>query len=387
MNVEKYLDQVEIVNWRRYFHENPELSFHEYKTSAYIEAELEKIGGIEILKPTPTSVIGVIKGAGEGKTIGLRADIDALPITEETEYDFKSKEDGVMHACGHDTHAAMLLGAAKVLANNKDSFNGTVKLIFQHAEELLPGGAIEIVKSGLIDDLDQIYGMHIVPNMPIGHVMSRVGPVMASADTVKLKIQGKGAHGSTPDKSIDPIMIGSLININVNHIMSRNISSFEKAVISTGVFQAGAAANIIPDTARLEFTVRTMSEEVRMQIKDRIESIIKGICEANDATYELDYELGYSVTINDEECVENIIAAAEVVLGADGYEEMPQMMGSEDFSAYRAVAPAGFMALGGGVAEEGYGQGAHHPKFCIDEGGLIYGTKMHIELIKNILGV
>ncbi len=385
MNVEKYLVEEEIIEWRRHFHQNPELSFQEYKTSAYIEEQLKAMG-IETMKPTPTSVVGVIKGDGEGKVIGLRADIDALPITEEAAVDFKSTEDGVMHACGHDTHAAMLLGAAKVLVNNRDAFNGTVKLIFQHAEELIPGGAIEIVKSGMIDDLDEIYGIHIFPNIPVGHVLSRPGPVMASSDVAKLKIQGKGAHGSMPDQSIDPVMIGSLVNLNVNQIISRNVSAFDKAVISTGVFQAGAASNIIPDTAHLEFTIRTMSEEVRMFIKERIEKIAKGICEANDATYELDYELGYSVVENDPNCLENVKKAAAVVLGENGYAEMPQMMGSEDFSAYKQIAPGAFMGLGGGVAADGYGYVNHHPKFCVDESALIYGTKMHVEIINIILG-
>ncbi|SHG99362.1 amidohydrolase [Anaerosphaera aminiphila DSM 21120] len=380
MNIEKYLDEKEIIGWRRWFHENGELSFKEYNTSAFIENELKKIGNIEILKPTPTSIIGVIKGPKEGKVVGLRADIDALPIEEEADVDFKSKNKGVMHACGHDTHAAMLLGAAKVLANNREELNGTVKLIFQHAEELPPGGAIEIVNSGMVDDVDEFYGIHIFPGLPAGHILSNTGAIMASSDTVTLKIQGKGAHGSMPDKSIDPIMIGSMIVININQIISRNINAFENAVISCGIFNSGTAENIIPDTANLKFTVRNLSEDVRRTIKSRIEDIIAGICKANGATYELDYLMGYDVNINDENCVNKIKKAAEKVVGLDNYVELPQQMGSEDFSSYRRIAPSGYLGLSGGSAEEGYEYVNHNPKFKIDEKALMYGAKMHIEL-------
>ncbi|RVU54592.1 M20 metallopeptidase family protein [Anaerosphaera multitolerans] len=380
MNIEKYLDEKEILSWRRWFHENAEMSFKEYNTSAYIEEELKKIGGIEILKPTPTSVIGVIKGNDKGKTVALRADIDALPIEEESDVEFKSKNKGVMHACGHDTHAAMLLGAAKILANNRESLKGSVKLIFQHAEESPPGGAVEIVNSHMVDDVDEFYGLHIMPGMSVGYILSNEGPIMASSDTVTIKIQGKGAHGSMPEKSIDPIMIGSMIVINVNQIISRNVNAFEKAVISCGVFNSGTAENIIPDTANLKFTVRNLSEETRELIEVRFKEIVDGICKANGATYEFEYMKGYDVNINSKECVDKIKKAAEKVVGKENYMDVPQQMGSEDFSFYRRIAPSGYFILSGGSAEEGYEYVNHHPKFKIDEKAFVYGVKMHVEL-------
>lgn len=384
--IQEQMPQTDMIKWRRHLHRYPELSFHEVETAKYIQKVLAEFSNLEVSSLTENSVIAILKGNKPGKTIALRADIDALPIMEEADVPFPSENPGVMHACGHDTHTAMLLGAVKVLSAMQDKIAGTVKFIFQPAEEVPPGGAKLLVEAGVMEDVDMVFGLHIAPNIPVGMIGTRKGAVSAASDVFTLKIKGRGSHGSTPDLSIDPIMIGVEIINNLNNIVSRNISPFDNAVISIGEFNAGKTANVIPDTAQIKGTVRTNNKEVRLFIKKRIEDIIDGICKMYDASYELDYLFGYSEVNNDSSATDIVIAAAEKVVGKNEMFEAPKMMGGEDFSAYTDVRPGSFFILGGGTAAQECGYMNHHPKFKIMEDCFPVGAGMHVQLILDILG-
>lgn len=327
----------------------------------------------------------MLKGAKPGKTIALRADIDALPITEEADVEFKSENPGVMHACGHDTHTAMLLGAVDTLVKMQDDLSGTVKFIFQHAEELPPGGAVELVRAGVMDDVDMVFGLHIFPMIPTGMIGISPGAFSSASDIATLLIKGKGAHGSMPDLAVDPILIGSEIVVNLNHIISRNVSPLANSVISVGAFHSGTVANIIPDTAQLELTIRNNDPKVREFVKNRMEEVIAGVCKMYGAEYEFDYTYGYDAVINDEKAVELVKEAALKTVGEENFFLMSPMMGGEDFSAYTQIRPGAFFVLGGGSADDGYRYINHHPKFKIDEDCFSSGAAMHVQLILDLL--
>lgn len=374
----KYLDEETIINWRHWLHQHPELAFQEYETSQYIVNALTEMGNIEVIRPTKTSVLGIIKGEKPGKTIGLRADIDALPISEESDLPYKSQTEGVMHACGHDTHAAMLLGAAAILSKITDQLHGTVKLIFQHAEELTPGGALDIIASGCLDDVDYFYGSHVFAPKTVGTFETISGPCMASQDSFNLRIQGKGAHGSMPEQSIDPIMIGANIVMNLNQIVSRNVGPLQNVVISMGRFTSGNIFNIIPDTAELEGTIRTNTKETRAFVEQRIRDVIDGICKAHGADYELKYTNGYGAVINDEHCTAIAKKVGIELLGEQAWSEGVRKMGSEDFSYYQEKAPGTYVFLGGGSEAEGCNFVNHHPKFQVSDKVLTTGVKLYV---------
>lgn len=375
-----------IVEWRRYLHQHPELSYKEYETSQFIYDTLSSFPNLELSRPTETSVLAILKGQGEGKTIALRADIDALPIQEESDVEFKSDVDGVMHACGHDTHTAMLLGAAHILSNMKDELSGTIKFIFQHAEEQTPGGAKQIVDAGVLEGVDEIYGLHILPNLKVGTLGVTSGYTTTAADGFYLKIQGRGSHGAMPENSVDPIVVGSEIVMALQTIVSRNVKPSEMAVISVGEFNSGQAPNIIADTAKLSCTIRSLNEDVRDLLEKRVKEIIEHITKANGATYELDYIRGYSAVYNSPELAVKAKNAALKAIGEEFVYDAPMLMASEDFSAYASVVPACFLWLGGGTAEEGCGYMNHHPKFKIIEESMFNGTKVEVQIILDLLG-
>lgn len=382
----KLITESNIIAWRRHLHQHPELSFQEVNTSQYIYEVLEKFQVYELERLTPTSVVATLKGAHPGKTIALRADIDALPITEETDVAFHSVNEGVMHACGHDAHTAMLLGAAEGIATLKDQLHGTVKLIFQHAEELLPGGAKELVAANVMEGVDYVFGIHVNPMLPTGAVGYRVGLTHASPDTFALTIQGKGAHAARPHVSIDPIVVGLEIGNALHHIVSRNIDPFDPAVVTIGEFTSGKAANVIPDTAFIQGTVRTVEPSTRKFIEDKIKATVDQITKMHGASYELEYITGYDPVINDAACVEIVTNAARKILTDEMILEQPAGMGGEDFSAYMTKAPGAFYYIGvGNEVDKGYGISVHHPKFKIDEAGLKNGAAMHVQLVIDLL--
>lgn len=375
----------QIIAYRRYLHQNPEPSFQEYETSQYIYDEMSKLNNVEVTRPTETSVLVKITGGKPGKKIGLRADIDALPIQEERpEFDFQSKKEGLMHACGHDGHTAILMVATQFLAEHADELEGEIYSIFQHAEELPPGGAQEMVATGLFNDFDFIYGHHLSSTLPLGTIDIKSGPNTGNADLYQLKIFGRGGHAAYPHKSIDPVIIGGQILEKLQTIVSRKVDPIHAAVISNTVFQAGTtqAMNIIPDTALLGGSVRTDDTAVRELVAEEIEKVAKATCEAYGATYELNYTYGYSAVYNDEEATTVVREIAEELFPGKTVE-LPLSMGGEDFSAFSDIVPATYTWIGAGNEEKGYDYPHHHPKFAFDEDSLLIGVKMFVGVAVN----
>lgn len=386
MNVRDFVNEEHIIEWRRHFHKNPELSFQEEQTSQYIFDVVSGFGVYEMSRPTRTSVLATLDTGKPGPSIALRADMDALPILEETDVEFKSQNDGVMHACGHDAHTAILMGTAEAVAKMKDQLTGRVTFIFQHAEELLPGGARELVAAGVMEGIEHVYGLHVAPGLPTGYVGWRVGATHAAADTFHLTIQGKGSHAATPQASNDPIVMGTELISALHHIVSRNISPFDNVVLTIGEFSSGNAANVIPDTAFIQGTVRTYTDENRKLMEKQVKATVDSIVSMHGGTYDLDYRIGYDAVINQEAEIYDVKEAATAVLGADHLINIPAGMGGEDFSAYLTKAPGAFYYLGVGTdASNGYGYSVHHPKFKIDESALVNGALVHTQLIVDKL--
>lgn len=370
-----------ILEWRRHIHQYPERSFHEVATARYVDSLLTSFGNIEVSRPTPTSVLGILHGTRPGKTVAFRADMDALPVQEETGLPFTSVVPGVSHACGHDTHTAMLLGTAKVLSQKQKDIHGTVYFLFQHAEEEGTGGAQEIIKTGVLKGVDAFFGMHALPNFPAGNIgILPVGAASTSADGFILTINGKGSHGSMPQLGIDPIVTGSEIVTALQTVVSRNVTPGEMAVVTVGKFQAGEAPNVIPDKAELAATVRTVSEPTRQLVATRIKSIVDHIAQANGATYNLDYEFGYPAILNDETLCTSARRSVTKALGTAYVFDAPRMSASEDFAYYKEVAPICFMVLG-----VGDGAANHSPKFNPDESALANGVKAEVQIILDYL--
>ncbi|CAM3844298.1 M20 family metallopeptidase [Alicyclobacillus pomorum] len=387
-HVRSLVEQVteDVVKWRRYLHQNPELSFEEEKTSQFVYDTLASFGGLELSRPTKTSVVARLKGAFPGPVLAIRADMDALPITEENHFDFASKTPGKMHACGHDGHTAMLLGTAKILSGLADKIHGEVRFIFQHAEELFPGGAQQMVDAGVMEGVDSVIGIHLWSPLEVGKIAVRSGPFMAAPDTFYITIRGKGGHAAQPHATVDPIVIAAQVVTNLQHIVSRNTDPLDPLVLSVTQFHAGTAHNIIPETVELNGTVRSFKPELRTEVPRRMEQIVKGITEAHGATYEFRYEQGYRPVINDEAVTEKVRQALIEVFGEDVVIEGEPHMGGEDFSAYQSVAPGTFFNVGAGNVEKGIVYPHHHPKFTIDEDSLPMGVEAFVGIVLKTLG-
>ncbi|WHY98409.1 M20 family metallopeptidase [Peribacillus simplex] len=368
----------EVVAWRRYLHKYPELSFQEEKTAQFVYETLQTFGELEISRPTKTSIVARLIGQQPGKVIALRADMDALPIEEENDFDFVSQNSGVMHACGHDGHTAMLLGTAKILTQLKDQVKGEVRFLFQHAEELPPGGAQEMVKAGVLDGVDMIIGSHLLSTLPLGKIGLGYGAVMAGADTFNITVVGKGGHASQPELTVDPIAIGTQVVSNLQHIVSRYRDAQEALVISVTQFHAGSAINVIPSSVSIGGSVRSFNPELREEIPNFIERIVKGITEAHGATYEFDYLFGYAPTNNDEEVTRLMDETVCEVFGEESREILKPIMGSEDFSAFQKVVPGSYIVIGARNEEKGIIHPHHHPRFTFDEQALQYGVKLFV---------
>lgn len=368
----------EVIAWRRYLHKYPELSFQEEKTAQFVYEKLQTFGELEISRPTKTSIMARLIGQQPGKVIALRADMDALPIEEENDFDFVSQNSGVMHACGHDGHTAMLLGTAKILTQLKDQIKGEVRFLFQHAEELPPGGAQEMVRAGVLDGVDMIIGSHLLSTLPLGKFSLGYGPVMAGADTFNITVVGKGGHASQPELTVDPIAIGTQVVSNLQHIVSRYRDAQEALVISVTQFHAGSAINVIPSKVSIGGSVRSFNPELREEIPNFIERIVKGITEAQGATYEFDYQFGYAPTINDEEVTRLMDETVCEIFGEKSREISKPIMGSEDFSAFQKVVPGSYIGIGARNEEKGIIYPHHHPQFTVDEQALQIGVKLFV---------
>lgn len=372
----------DVITWRRHLHQNPELSFQEEKTANFVYDLLTSFGHMELSRPTKTSVMARLIGSRPGKVIGLRADMDALAITEENDFPYASQVPGVMHACGHDGHTAMLLGAAKVLTSLRDRICGEVRFIFQHAEEVQPGGAREMVEAGVADGVDLMLGIHLMSHLPIGKIGLAYGPVTANSDRFDITIQGKGGHASTPQTSIDPVAIGAQVISSLQHIVSRQTDPLEKLVVSVTNFHGGTGAyNVIPDRAYLSGSVRSFAGEVRESAVSHLEQIVAGVTAAYGASYSFDYRYGYSSVFNDEAVTRSVEKLIEEEWGQDVIQYVPPMMGGEDFSAFSDAVPSCFVLVGAGNEEKGIVYPHHHPRFTVDEDALKDGVRLFVTYV------
>jgi amidohydrolase len=365
----------EVRDIRRTLHANPELSFKEYETAGYIEEVLDR-WGISHERVAGTGITGVVEGDGTGKYMVLRADIDALPIREMNSCDYRSKNDGVMHACGHDVHTASLLGTIRILSMIRSDWKGRVRFVFQPGEELLPGGASKILESGLLDHPEpgMILAQHVYPELPAGSFGFREGLYMASTDEIYIEIRGVGGHGALPHRLTDPVLIGSHIVVGLQQIVSRKIPADIPAVLSFGKFDAAGSTNVIPATARLEGTFRTMNEEWRGIALDEIRNTAAGIAASMGATVECRIVPGYPALKNDPTLTGLMKKMAAQYAGASQVADLPLRMTGEDFSRYAQRFPAVFYRLGTGGGR--FNNPVHHPEFDIDESSLTAGMGM-----------
>jgi amidohydrolase len=378
--------QPDIQAWRRDIHQHPELLYDVHRTAAFVAERLREFGCDEVATGLGrTGVVGVIRGrkpAGEGdiKGIGLRADMDALPIEEATNLPYASKIPGKMHACGHDGHTAMLLGAARYLAETRN-FAGDAVVIFQPAEEG-GAGAAAMIKDGLLDrfPIDQVYGMHNGPGIPVGSFAIRSGPIMAATDAIDIQIEGLGGHAARPHICIDSVLAGAQLITALQSIVSRSVDPLESAVISICEFHAGHARNVIPQTAELKGTVRTLTVEMRKLIEKRVREVVAGVAQMTGTKIDLKYERGYPVVVNHASQTDFAIGVAKEIAGDANVREMAPMMGAEDFAYMLEQRPGAFIFCGNGDSA-----GLHHPAYNFNDDAIVFGTSYWVKLVENTL--
>ncbi len=399
--IDERADEIEeqVIEWRRHFHENPELSNREFETAAYIAKYLNELGLDVETGVAKTGVVAILEGGKPGPVIGLRADIDGLPVTERTNVPFKSvatgmyqgKEVGVMHACGHDTHIAILMGVAKILTEMKSDIKGTVKFIFQPAEEGAPqgeeGGAELMVKEGVLSnpDVDVIFGLHISDDTPVGVIEYRPEGIMASVNSFSLDIKGKQAHGSAPWNGVDPIVTAAQIINNAQTIVSRNMElTKQAAVVTFGVIEGGVRHNIIPESIHLEGTIRALDEDMRQLIFKRLETIVQNTAESNGAEATLTIHKGYPITYNDPELTAQMAPTLKEVAGEENVVIIDAITGAEDFSFFQKEIPGLYFFIGG-KAPGREAAGHHTPDFYIDESGMKLGVRAMSTLVVDFM--
>ncbi|MUN29049.1 carboxypeptidase CpsA [Sulfuracidifex metallicus] len=378
MSLEEVKEKV--VEIRREIHKHPELSYKEFKTSKLIADVLTSLGiEVETGVGLPTAVVGRLKGKKVGKTVALRADMDALPVKEETSLPFKSEVEGVMHACGHDTHVAMLLGAAMILS--REDIQGEVRFLFQPAEEDGGmGGAKPMIEAGAIDGVDYVFGIHISGSYPAGVFATRKGPFMALPDSFKIEIHGRGGHGSAPQETVDPIFVAVQI-VNQLYGVYRRVDPVQPFVISVTSIHSGTADNVIPDNAVMEGTIRTLDETTRRRALDYLRKVVDHVCEAHGATCEVHMmEDPYPVTINDPGTTEEVM---KILSKISTVIETPPIMGAEDFSRFLERSKGTYFFLGTRNEKKGCVYPNHSSKFCVDEDVLMLGVRAHAELAKH----
>ncbi len=402
--MEKDIEQIEskVIEWRRDFHQYPELSNREFKTAEKIAAHLKSLGMEVQTGIAYTGVVGILKGNQPGKVLALRADIDGLPVTERTDVPFKSEvrttfrgvETGVMHACGHDTHIAILMGVAEVFSKNRDKFNGTIKFIFQPAEEGAPpgeeGGAELMVKEEVLKnpDVDAIFGLHISADTDVGVIEYRPGGIMAAAQSFEINIKGKQTHGSTPWTGADPIMAGVKIIDGFQTLVSREMALTNEAVVlSIGKFTSGVRSNIIPEKAQIVGTLRTLDVGMQRQINRRMREMVAGLAEVYRVEATIDIAKGYPITFNDPELTAQMLPSLQKAAGAEKVVEIKAITGAEDFSFFQEKVPGLYFFLGGKPLNVSVTESAPHhtPDFYIDESGLLLGVKAMSQLTVDYL--
>lgn len=386
------IDEIQpgVIADRRHLHEHPELGFQEQETSKFVIQRLEALGVEDIRTGIAvTGVTALIHGTkpGEGKCVLLRADMDALPIIEENDVEYISQNKGVMHACGHDAHTAMLLGTARVLLDNRDQFNGTVKLLFQPSEEWGTGGALPMIEQGVLEDphVDAVFGQHVSSGDPTGEIQVSGGPIAAAADSFKIIVQGKGGHGASPHEAVDPIVIATNIISTLQTIVSRSVDPMKSTVVSVCNIHSGFADNVIPDTCELGGTVRTFDPDLRDSAQEKLTKIAESVAAAMGGTARVDYHRGYPATINDDAMAELVRKAAAEAVGEDLSKPLAAGMGAEDFSYFLENRPGAFWMVGCRNEEKGMTWPHHHPRFDVDEESMSFGIKTMVNVVLNYL--
>lgn len=390
----------QVIEWRRDIHQNPELSNREFRTAEKIANHLKSLGLEVQTGVAHTGVVGILKGNNPGKVVALRADMDALPVTERNDLPFKSEvtseflgeKVGVMHACGHDTHVAILMGVAEILSEHKDKINGTVKFIFQPAEEGAPpgeeGGAKMMVKEGVLKnpDVDAIFGLHINSQTPVGVIRYKSGGTMAAAQRFTIQVKGKQSHGSQPWSGVDPILISAKIIDGLQTIISREMNlTNEAAVITVGKIKAGVRSNIIPESAEMIGTIRTLDPEMKKQLNDRMREMVTTLAKAYGGEATIEIQDNTEITYNDPELVSNMLPTLQRVAGSENVQTQNAITGAEDFSYYQKEVPGFFFFLGGMTPGTTESYPHHTPDFMIDDSGLLLGVKAMTELTLDYL--
>ena len=378
-----------VIAWRRRIHAAPELSFHEDLTSKAIAGELKRLGWQVKTGVGGTGVIGLLKGKGQGRTVALRADMDALPVQEENRVPYCSKIPGKMHACGHDGHCAMLLGAASILAGNKGNLRGNVKLLFQPGEETPPGGALGMIAAGALENpkVNAVFGLHLDSSLPSGRIGLRQGPMMAASDNFKITIKGRGGHAARPHNCLDPITTGAQMVAALQTIVSRRVDPAQPAVITVGRFVSGTKHNIIPETALLEGTARSIDRDTWKMMPRWIKQIAENTARANGLTAAVEYERGYPVLYNDPRMINFSEGVVRSLLGPSAAVHIPDpLMGGEDFAYFLQEVPGAFLRLGS-RKDTKTAFPWHHPRFNIDEEVLPKGAILLAELAERYLGL
>jgi hippurate hydrolase len=377
-------DMSEVVATRHFLHQHPELGLSEFTTSDYIAAKLEEFGYAVTRGLGKTGIVATLKNGSSDRSVGIRADIDALPIEEETGADYASLNKGVMHACGHDGHTAMLLGAAKILAQRKN-FDGTLNLIFQPAEENF-GGAKLMMEDGLFDRFpcDAVFGLHNDPSLPFGKIFVKEGPIMAAVDECRIVVNGRGGHGAEPQDAADPIVAGASIIMALQTVVSRNIHPLDPAVVTVGAFNAGIASNVIPERAEMVITIRSFDPAVREKLEERIRGVAVGQAASYGMTATIEYTRGYDATVNHKAETDFVRDLAKKVVGPENLAEIERpMMGAEDFGYFLAEKPGTYFFLG--TARTKNDPPLHHPKYDFNDDALPIGTNFWVELAEAYL--
>lgn len=384
MTIQISNDMPELVALRRFLHQNPELGLSEFKTSDFIADQLTQMGYGVTRGLAKTGIVATLRNGSSSKSIGIRADIDALPIFEETGLEHASATPGLMHACGHDGHTAMLLGAAKALAERRN-FDGVINLIFQPAEENFAGAKI-MIDDGLFERFpcDVVFGLHNDPSIPFGKIAVKEGPMMAAADECVIIVNGRGGHGAEPQDALDPIVCGASIVMALQTVVTRSLHAMDQAVITVGAFNAGKASNVIPERAEMAVTIRSFDPKVRNTLEKRVREIAEGQAASYGMTVTITYERGYEPTINDVEQTQFIRQVAERVVGVNNVMDLPRpCMGSEDFAFMLAECPGSYILLGTGKTDRD--PPLHHPKFDFNDDALPIGVSIWVETVETYL--
>src|SRR5919202_560587 len=377
----------QVVLDRRHLHAHPELAFQEHETVRFI-AERLRSHGLEVRSGVAeTGVVGLLRGGRPGRTVLLRADIDALPIQEENDVAYRSQRAGVMHACGHDGHTAILLNAARVLTERRERLAGNVKLVFQPSEEQPPGGALAMIEQGVLEDpkVDAAFGLHLNATYPTGTIVARPGVGQAAADTFRIEIAGQGGHAARPHLCVDTVLVAAQVVTALHTLVAREVDPVEPAVLTVGMLQAGTAPNVIPPTALLAGTVRTFDPELRQKMARRVEAVAAGIAQAMGAESRCEYSFGYPSVVNDPAMTELVAEVARAVVGPERVTPGERAMPADDFAYMLERVPGCYFKLGVGDPAGGPRFGNHHPRFDLDESALPLGVEMFVRVVERYL--